>query len=486
MQTARGRSIEETIGNVVSEKTFGRVAPGAVGEDAAFSVAGLSLAEIYECIVGVEDIYHVVIEDGDGSAMDWTPSSLAQCIRSKLHRKSYQTINWKDAFESLVFTGKTPRLSAPLVAHLDITFRCNCRCIFCYDSSGSGQPGLELSTGKLMEVIDEFAELSVVQITFGGGEAFIRKDFIDIVRHARRRNIRSYILTNGTLITREKAGELGRFMNPGFDMVQVSLDGPTAEIHDKQRGVKGTFEKTMAGINNLREAGIMPVINCVLTQINYNYIPQMIDFLVENRLYSFRLLRLHPLGRGKDLGFFNSLRLTAEQSEKTFELLEEKRRELIGTLHITDDYGCIFPMSVPKVRSRVTPIPGREPESYACGAGTSMVSIGPDGGVYPCSYMYEFPELRIGSIRENTLKELWDNDALWTPYRKPLRPSGKCVGCEYLHSCKTGCRILSYAVHGDMGAPDPGCFYAPGSAALNPPGIQDVQAQEAVVSRLSI
>lgn len=484
MQTTRGRSIEETVGNVVSEITFGRVKPYAGDAHVSFSDAGLNMAEAYECIVAMEDLYNIVIEDADGPVMDWTPASLAQCVKGRLLNKSYQTINWKDAFENLVFTGITSKLSAPLVAHLDMSFRCNCRCIFCYDSSGAGQPGLELSTEKVMEVIDEFAEMNLVQITFGGGEPFIREDFIDVLKHTKHRNIRSYILTNGTLITREKARELSRFMNPGYDLVQVSLDGPISEIHDKQRGVKGSFEKTIEGINNLREAGMMPVINSVLTRINYGHIPQMIDFLVENGLHNFRLLRLHPLGRGKDINFFNSLRLTPKQSENIFALLEQKRRELIGTLHISDDYGCIFPMSVPKVRDRTAALPGRKPESFACGAGTSMISIGPDGGVYPCSYMYEFPELRIGSVKESGIKDLWDNDELWPLYRKPLQPSGKCVECEYLHSCKTGCRILSYAVHGDMGAPDPGCFYEPGLISLDLARVNNLQPEKAMTSRL--
>jgi radical SAM protein with 4Fe4S-binding SPASM domain len=75
--------------------------------------------------------------------------------------------------------------------------------------------------------------------------------------------------------------------------------------------------------------------------------------------------------------------------------------------------------------------------------------------------MYEFPELKVGSIRTSTIQELWERDELWTIYRQTITPSGKCCDCEYLYSCKTGCRILSYSAFGDMGAPDPGCSYEP-------------------------
>jgi radical SAM protein with 4Fe4S-binding SPASM domain len=244
-------------------------------------------------------------------------------------------------------------------------------------------------------------------------------------------------------------------------MIQISLDGPLPDIHDRQRGIKGSFEMTMNGIRNIQKAGISPVINTVLTQNNYKYIPDMISFLMDNGLSRFRVLRLHPLGRGRDTAFFNLWSLAPGQNELIHEFLNQKREELVGELHISNDSACIFPMSAKSIRDKVRSIPGKVPESYACGAGTSKISIGPDGSVFPCSYMYEFPELKVGSIRENTIQELWDKDELWGFYRRPLSPSGKCNVCEYLYSCKTGCRILSYAFYGDMGAPDPGCHYQP-------------------------
>jgi radical SAM protein with 4Fe4S-binding SPASM domain len=57
--------------------------------------------------------------------------------------------------------------------------------------------------------------------------------------------------------------------------------------------------------------------------------------------------------------------------------------------------------------------------------------------------------------------ELWEKDELWKAYRDPLTPVGKCRYCDYIHHCKTGCRIVSYALFGDMGAPDAGCYYEP-------------------------
>lgn len=457
----QSNSIDVTILNLVREKSSikGMELPSI--QNLPLSELGLGVLEIYDLIVALEDRYQITIDEQEGPANAWTLETLSRCVKRKLLQKSSQTINWKDLFENLVFSGKVRALRTPLTVHLDLTFRCNSRCIFCYDSSGAHQGTAELTTEEVKRILDECQAMDVVEVQFGGGEPFIREDFLDLVAHAKRRNLRIFILTNGTLITEEKARSLAAVMDRRFDNIQVSLDGARPEVHDRQRGVKGNFEKAMAGIRNLQQSGFSPVVNTVLTKLNYEHIPEMIPFLIDGGIQVFRVLRLQPLGRCLHSSLYDELKLTPEQSESIFEFLFQKREELFGQLQISKDNACIFPMSSRTLRSRVLPQPGREPVSDACGAGTSKLAVGPDGSVFPCSYMYEFPELRVGSARESTLQELWDRDELWTLYRNRLTPTGKCKGCEYLYYCKTGCRIISYAIHGDMGAPDPGCSYEP-------------------------
>jgi AdoMet-dependent heme synthase len=458
---AKNTLIEQKIRDLINKTSGGRITGETLREELTLSQAGISVMELYELIVGLEDSYEITVDENDVNLTATTIGQLVQCVRKKIAQRAKKSINWKDTFESLVFSGQTPNLRTPIGVHLDPTFRCNARCIFCYDSSGSDHGLDEITLDEVKRVLDECRELDVVEITFGGGEPFLRDDFLAMVHYAKKLNLRSMILSNGMSITGEVARELVRCIDRRFDRIQVSLDGPNAEIHDRQRGVPGAFERTMAGIRNLQAVGIAPFINMVVTQHNYRCIPDMISFLMENRLDNIRVLRLHPLGRGRDMAFYRQWVLTPGQSEEAFEFLSSKREELAGEFHIASDNACIFPMSARKIREAVPPLPGRLPQSYACGAGTSKICIAPDGGVYPCSYMYEFPELRVGSIRTSTIRDLWERDELWTIYRQPIAPSGKCCDCEYLYSCKTGCRILSYSAFGDMGAPDPGCTYEP-------------------------
>lgn len=429
--------------------------------DATLLEIGFSPLGVYEVIVALEDLYGIKISESDGPVEAWTAAGLARCVKRKLVQRSAASINWKDTFESLVFSGKAKSLRTPLSLHIDPTFRCNSRCIFCYDSSGGDQGLAELTLAEIAGILDECRDMDVVEVQIGGGEPFLRDDLLDIVRQAKKRDLRVFILSNGTLITEEKARRLAAITDRRYDNIQISLDGADPLIHDRQRGVPGNWQQALTGIRNLQKSGIQPVVNTVLTNINCDHIPAMIPFLIDQGVQVFRVLRLHPLGRCSDLNLYNRLQLSPEQSEATFEFLLRTREELVGQLNISSDFACIFPMSSRTRRSRVDPRPGVPPLSYACGAGTTKLTIAPDGSVFPCNYMYLFPELRVGSVRESTLRELWERDELWGPYRQPLTPTGKCAWCDFLYHCRTGCRILSYAVHGDMGAPDPGCHYLP-------------------------
>jgi radical SAM protein with 4Fe4S-binding SPASM domain len=67
----------------------------------------------------------------------------------------------------------------------------------------------------------------------------------------------------------------------------------------------------------------------------------------------------------------------------------------------------------------------------------------------------------MGSLRKNSLREIWENEEKWHLFREPLTIDGKCKTCGYLYACKSGCRIMSYINTGSMGGPDIGCTYNP-------------------------
>jgi MoaA/NifB/PqqE/SkfB family radical SAM enzyme len=100
-----------------------------------------------------------------------------------------------------------------------------------------------------------FPDHNGLQVSLTGGEIFMRKDILDVMETFQGKGyVCGYLTTNGTIINPERAEALANLASRGFlKHISVSIDGP-GELHDKARGVKGTFERTAAGLRNLQAA----------------------------------------------------------------------------------------------------------------------------------------------------------------------------------------------------------------------------------------
>src|SRR5689334_15604052 len=144
-------------------------------------------------------------------------------------------------------TGRADRLPAGIV--YEATMRCNLHCEFCYVGdllNIEGEWRQELPLDVLRRA---FPDAAGVQVSFTGGEIFMRKDILDVMDVFREKGYEcGYLTSNGTIITDERAEALADLARAGFlKHISVSIDGP-GELHDKARGVKGTFERTAAGL----------------------------------------------------------------------------------------------------------------------------------------------------------------------------------------------------------------------------------------------
>src|SRR5450755_3461189 len=104
---------------------------------------------------------------------------------------------------------KALKLNIPLSVQLDLTYRCNERCIHCYlDHDDHG----EMTTVEIKDLLDQMAAAGVFYLTISGGEILMRRDFFEILEHARARTFCVKLKTNGVLI-HEKEAERIRALN---------------------------------------------------------------------------------------------------------------------------------------------------------------------------------------------------------------------------------------------------------------------------------
>jgi MoaA/NifB/PqqE/SkfB family radical SAM enzyme len=149
--------------------------------------------------------------------------------------------------------GRAGALPAGVV--YEATMRCNLHCEFCYvgdilNIEGEWRQELPLDTLRRA-----FPDDAALQVSLTGGEIFMRKDILGVMEVFKDKGYTcGYLTTNGTIITDERADALAELARDGFlKHISVSIDGPN-ELHDKARGVAGTFERTAAGLKRLQEA----------------------------------------------------------------------------------------------------------------------------------------------------------------------------------------------------------------------------------------
>src|ERR1700747_1790163 len=112
---------------------------------------------------------------------------------------------------------KTVERHLPWNVHIDLTYRCNERCVHCYlDHHDHG----EMTTAEIKDLLDQMAEAGVFYLTVSGGEVMMRRDFFAILEHARARTFCVNLKTNGVLIRKKEAERLREL---GVERVQISI-----------------------------------------------------------------------------------------------------------------------------------------------------------------------------------------------------------------------------------------------------------------------
>src|SRR6202043_3427299 len=159
---------------------------------------------------------------------------------------------------------KALRLGIPLSVQLDLTYRCNERCVHCYlDHIDHG----EMTTGEIKELLGQMADAGVFYLTISGGEILMRRDLFEILEYARLRTFCIKLKTNGILIRKKEADRIKAL---GVESVQVSIYSHIPEVHDAITKLPGSLEQSIEAMRRLRAHGIQVTIANVLMVQNVN------------------------------------------------------------------------------------------------------------------------------------------------------------------------------------------------------------------------
>jgi MoaA/NifB/PqqE/SkfB family radical SAM enzyme len=300
------------------------------------------------------------------------------------------------SFERLLLrTWRDNRLFSVLV---ELTYRCNLDCFFCYnDLSLRGRP---LGFEQYRDFFGDLRELEVLNLTLSGGEPLAHPDFLRLGACARELGFVVRIKSNGHALR----GTMARRIRDEIDpfLIEVSLHGATAAVHDRQTREPGSFDRLLQNLGEMRRLGLRVKINSTLTAWNEHESAAMMALADQLDLP----LQIDPEVTPRDDGSREPLSVSASRAGvlRLFELLAERaaqpqasrpqasrpdppgdRKAPVQVMRLADD--GMVPAAAEK----------------HCGAGSSGIAVDPYGNVYPC-VQWRRP---VGNLHERSIRDIW-------------------------------------------------------------------------------
>jgi mycofactocin radical SAM maturase len=320
-------------------------------------------------------------------------------------------------------------LSAPVNVTWEVTYACNLSCIHCLSDSGRKKPD-ELTTDQCLTVIDQLAAAKVFQFNIGGGEPFMRPDFLDLMDHAHQKGMVTCISTNGTLID----AEIARRLDHPLVYIQVSLDGATPASNDAVRG-QGSFDKVIKALDHLGKRQIEVSVNTVLTRRSYPELDELVKLAADYGA-KLRVSRFRPSGRGKQS--WADLNVSRRQMADFSQWLSSHLKVSTGD--------SFFSVATEERRSLGLNM---------CGACKLTCCLSPEGKIYPCAFLQE-PEFQAGQLPQDDFVSLWRTSKVFQSFRQLEIKS--CESCQRFDLCHGGCPAIAYHTQRKLGLPDPECL----------------------------
>ena len=309
---------------------------------------------------------------------------------------------------------KAYKTRSPESATFELTYGCNLRCVHCYNPTHRALPQ-ELNTEEIRSILDQVADLGVVNLTFSGGELFVRPDVFDIFRHAKSLGFVLHLLSNATRITPSTAAFLQEL---GFASICLSIYGATKATYERVTRVSGSYEPFIRGLDSLATTSLRVVVRMPVVVENAEEVTDA-KRLVERMGFKFQYcLDINP-GSNGDLSPLEH-RLTPADKVRL-------DQTMLGFRDVRDTEAC-----------------GASRDFISCLCGRSSFAITPYGEMNLC-IAFAMPRY---DLRKGTVKEGW-TVLKQTVDRAQPNANDECPTCDVRSHCRQG-RSDAWTETGDM------------------------------------
>lgn len=299
----------------------------------------------------------------------------------------------------------------PLTAEIDVTYRCPCACVHCYQENIRRKDMKELSFEEIINLIDDLYELGTIECVVSGGDPFCRKDIWKILSYLKGKGIRTIVFTSGILLKDEECKRLSEL---DIARVEMTLLGIDRETHDRLSRKSGAYDSIIEVINSLKK---------------YN-VPMRLKYMLLHENYKSNVEIKEKLGDEIDICHYLWCKQGGKESE-------------IKKLRITEDELKKF-----YVETGIS-VASKERAILSCNAGKYKIAIDADGSVKPCGAFAN--SYLIGNIRDSSIKTIWYKNEELKKMREQIRyPVAQCRKCNMNQYCLMCPAIVTWE-KGDIG-----------------------------------
>ncbi len=341
----------------------------------------------------------------------------------------------------------------------NMTKRCNLKCVHCYAKAVDPEGTDAISTEQAKTIIDDLAAYGAPVMLFSGGEPLVRKDLVELAKHATSKGMRAVISTNGTLITKEKAREL---KSVGLSYVGISLDGGE-EIHDKFRKVPGSFKKALEGVANCQAEGLKVGLRFTINKRNQSEVPKLFEIIREREIPRICFYHLVYSGRGselikEDLDHSETRAVVNLIMDETRKLFDAGLPKEVLTVDNHADGPLVYYRLLKEDPRRAAEVMELLQMNEGNSTGRGIGCISWDGQVHADQFWRQHS---FGNVLERPFSQIWDDPEIELLHKlKDKKPhvKGRCATCKFLNICGGNFRARAEAFYGDIWAQDPACY----------------------------
>jgi radical SAM protein with 4Fe4S-binding SPASM domain len=319
---------------------------------------------------------------------------------------------------------KDQEIHHPLDIEFNLTHTCSGECIYCYFTYTCDYV---LNAFEWKSIIESAVHLHPDRIIFSGGDPLLYDGIYDVAQYAQEFSLKTHLLSNG-LIPEEMIPDI----STSFDSVQVSIDGFETTQSNLRRI---PLHKVITSIKCLLDYGIPVTAGITLTSLNIDEILPLIEYLSTTGVDKFHISLFREIGKGKENPH---LRAPPDAIVALFLKLFELEMNVDTLYHL---------------------LPIKSRKKYNCGTGKEIISIMPDGHVYPCNALIE-PEFSCGSALKTNLEDIYLNSSVLHTLRNlTVEHFQPCNTCKYKYVCGGGCIGECFAHYEKIGVFQPECEF---------------------------